>query len=113
MSRGASVLDISKYFAFGAVLLSFISTFLADGVLRLSRRLSNGGGVDAPGLAATLLRTTTVNLFGIGLATFGLQASVGECVNRIRGVNQGCDCVNQAGDVNQGCEPGRGCEPGM
>ena len=82
MSRGASVLDISKYFAFGAVLLSFISTFLADGVLRISRRLSSGGGVDAAGLATTLLRTTTVNLFGIGLATFGLQASVGECVNQ-------------------------------
>ena len=80
MSRGASALDmISKYFALGAVLLSFISTFLADGVLRLSRRLSNGGVVDASGLAATLLRTTTVNLFGIGLATFGLQAAVGEC----------------------------------
>ncbi|GAX79568.1 hypothetical protein CEUSTIGMA_g7009.t1 [Chlamydomonas eustigma] len=82
VSRSGLAFNVSKGFALGAVLLSFVSTFFAFGFLRLSRALHAGKAADAGGLAANLLRSSTVNLVGIGLTAIGLQASVGTLVGK-------------------------------
>ena len=77
-------LDVSKYFALSGLLLSWISTFFAFTFLQVSKKLAAGDvkGMNAPGLLASLLSNTTVNLLGIGLTTVGLQASVGTLVGK-------------------------------
>jgi len=82
VSRSGLAFNVSKGFALGAVLLSFVSTFFAFGFLRLSRAVHAGKTADAGGLAANLFRSSTVNLVGIGLTAIGLQASVGTLLGK-------------------------------
>lgn len=55
-----------------------MSTFFAQGFLRLARKLAAGEVVEPGLLEASLLRCNGLNVLGIGATVIGLQASVGE-----------------------------------
>lgn len=68
--------DVSRWFTLVGIVCAFISTFFAHGFLTLARRAANEGKVvRKSAFVQNLVRNTTLNLLGIGITIFGLQAS--------------------------------------
>eukprot|EP00877_Chromochloris_zofingiensis_P010475 jgi/Chrzof1/5681/Cz16g11150.t1_TIC21B[v5.2] len=75
--------DVSRWFTLVGIVCAFISTFFAHGFLTLARRAANEGKVvRKSAFVQNLVRNTTLNLLGIGITIFGLQASVGTLVSK-------------------------------
>eukprot|EP00878_Enallax_costatus_P031606 GHUV01034568.1.p2 GENE.GHUV01034568.1~~GHUV01034568.1.p2 ORF type:complete len:173 (+),score=58.06 GHUV01034568.1:555-1073(+) len=75
--------DVSRWFTLVGIVFSFISTFVAHGILSLARRAINQGRqVSRSFLVQSLVSNVNINLLGIGITLVGLQASVGTLVSK-------------------------------
>ncbi|KAK9850977.1 hypothetical protein WJX84_009282 [Apatococcus fuscideae] len=73
----------SVWFSLFGVIMSFITTFMSYGFTRVARRvILNEGSVKKQNVIASLLRVTSLNLWGLGGTLVGLQSTVGVLVGK-------------------------------
>ncbi|KAK9841449.1 hypothetical protein WJX74_006015 [Apatococcus lobatus] len=73
----------SVWFSLFGVIMSFVTTFMSYGFTRVARRvILNEGSVKKQNVIASLLRVTSLNLWGLGGTLIGLQSTVGVLVGK-------------------------------
>ncbi|CAL8465056.1 g4591 [Coccomyxa elongata] len=83
-SNWGNVPPVPVLFTLFGVATSFISTFLSFGIVRTTRKvIMEKATIKKESIASTLLANQALNLWGIGSALIGLQATVGTLVAKI------------------------------
>jgi hypothetical protein len=79
--QGTATTNVSTYFTLFGVITSFISTFFAYGYVKVARKVLVGNrSIGKDNVRGTLLRSISLNLWGIGATLVGLQAVIGVLV---------------------------------